>query len=1502
AEQWKYCEKILQVPKSALFLKCFYEKIRKFQSYDVIDSENLKRLIQNPKISTIIKQLFEELQEKHGEYLVIAALSYITLSRHGLSETELEDIMSLDDQLLNNVYQFHIPPVRRIPGVLSKRIFYDLKEYITEREADNVKVINWTHMQFRSTILSTFAKNITRREGFHKNMADYFTGVWAGLEKPFRYTPEQIQRFELVDKDYKAYRTVPDQPNCYIKSFKSNIFSESATDIKEAKPNFKENSKNKPRFNLRKLSELSMHLLGSKNYSNLDELVIFNLPFLFSKLIAVSLGSLILDLNEIIMRESIDKNPEKVVNIKSIICLKNALQLSSYALSVNSFDIVPHLTGRLLPYYFDDDNMRYLIEQCDSVIGVSINALVPIYQYLNSPGGPIQYSFDQHKFCPSGIYVINNTQHDYQFSHLITVSDIMYVYDLLTGEVLREVPFNIKPSIVENVICQPNENYLFSYSNFNHLIVTNLKTYRNEYLAYEIANESIKGSVMNNDVIVVWSYTQWTIYEIKNDFKIVLNGNIDTSKHAAILEIILHSKDGLIYSSIACLDYIDFQDNYEKMAAHCINSYAHQVHFISLYSIINENGRSSQSSNFFSIKSEDCKSESSENYDNNSLIILNNYCLSIVSSSNNIFHLIIFCCYKDSNHDIFTTSYFIKPKNYSFGKRRKLYENDEPILAMKLSQEKNLLVCSMECCFYIFSVFNAESIHNEILITLLLCCKLPTNIRNIKNRKLIKNIGFNLTYHYFIANYKNIVYVWKIYKFVKVVLSKSKKITEKSVDGYKSHYEQSISSRFSNHTKSSEKMKSREPCLILNYHHGWITKLIMAHFTSDLMSMDKFVTVSYDNSVKVWNLDSIFDRIPEVSQMSDVIQSIYVPRNLIDCKNMEFYNTENKNSEIFAFTHTKRTIAMWDLRNGDIIRKFIPTVSRLDETNFVTIRNISVSFNSKIILSAEKNAISLWNTISGKCLNKTEIYQVEQAIMMESTKLLACIVFHGKNTTLRLHDKNIVSRTTTYMSDISQDSLQIKEMSFTCYCIERESYYNPNKMAKSINKSGLKYSVGGAADKLSKKYYDGTETNCKIVTNIVYSVDFYVKRFKNALLINNSMYIILSVFQDDTEAMHLYHASTASHLKTIKLPNFSRYRLVSIESRKLQVGVIDETNAIDTRYSQIWDVVKGILIADKIENWNGNCSPNGKYFVIAPISGGLKLVQLQKKHKKTKKMSTKSMDSLLGKESIQTPILEVNNNSTLIIIEPCLAGFHKNVTLFVNQGKNICYYNFTTKKLSVYRIHDLKCIGSLVFRSKVKDIKRISNSENCNGIVIAFENRLAAMLVCNNELNWSETINTHVDYQYFRNKEDISSDNSSFVNKISCLPSRKLKNTKIVCGALYFIGSCVTSEAFGFGLFNSLLTICLSLVVVYIYYKGVSLPGPADMRKYMDLICNTLIFFFVTIDVAIQFKAGHNSIGAGVFGLSVVVSTLATIVLIFIRPFNSESYKVNEVAAPPGIP
>ena len=58
-----------------------------------------------------IGELFERMERQHGQILVNHTLAYITAAKNGLTESELEDILSCDDEVLEDVYQYWVTKV-----------------------------------------------------------------------------------------------------------------------------------------------------------------------------------------------------------------------------------------------------------------------------------------------------------------------------------------------------------------------------------------------------------------------------------------------------------------------------------------------------------------------------------------------------------------------------------------------------------------------------------------------------------------------------------------------------------------------------------------------------------------------------------------------------------------------------------------------------------------------------------------------------------------------------------------------------------------------------------------------------------------------------------------------------------------------------------------------------------------------------------------------------------------------------------------------------------------------------------------------------------------------------------------------------------------------------------------------------------------------------------------------------------------------------------------------
>ena len=245
-----------------LFLKLANDEALRWKSYTPPEQTILQHTIK-----AAINGLFERLERLHGHLLVSHALGYMTAAKSGLSDAELDDILSIDDEVLNDVYQYWTPPVRRIPPLLWVRAKNDLGSYLTSRGADNVLVNTWYHRQFIETATERYLPPDAAKK-LHRTLADYFLGTWSGgYKKPF--TDKQ-------GHDAEKDRLVPAQPDIF-----------SSKDDGEGDV-----------FNYRKLSELPRHLIQCGELQILKEEALLNFNFMLSKIRATGLRNLLQDYNE----------------------------------------------------------------------------------------------------------------------------------------------------------------------------------------------------------------------------------------------------------------------------------------------------------------------------------------------------------------------------------------------------------------------------------------------------------------------------------------------------------------------------------------------------------------------------------------------------------------------------------------------------------------------------------------------------------------------------------------------------------------------------------------------------------------------------------------------------------------------------------------------------------------------------------------------------------------------------------------------------------------------------------------------------------------------------------------------------------------------------------------------------------------------------------------------------------------------------------------------------
>uniref|UniRef100_A0A1I8II55 WD_REPEATS_REGION domain-containing protein n=1 Tax=Macrostomum lignano TaxID=282301 RepID=A0A1I8II55_9PLAT len=408
-----------------LFVRLLLGEARRFRSYEAVAELPLAT-------EAAIDRLLQSVEARHGRLLVSRALSLITASRSGLSEAELEDLLSLDDEVLNDVFQYHLPPVRRLPPLLWSRVRAELPGLLTEAEADGALVLRWHHRQFRSACERRYLRNVNFLADVHDALADYFLGRWAGVPKPFRHSELQCQRFGITAEaaESRSDRRVAPQPL-----------------------ELRDSAGRLSRYNLRKLGQLPHHLLRANRQAELRSECLFNYDFLHAKVAACPLRHLLADLQEALEATGGEpKSPRCRVLLRAsgadrtafcprnfagedreLLLLRECLRLSASAVSGHPDMLAAQLIGRLLPFTDRHPALRRLLLDC-RVRSVVHCALVPAHQWLPAPCGPLEHSLEGHQFAPCGVAVSPDG------SQLASLSSALLQWDLRSGELLRRLP------------------------------------------------------------------------------------------------------------------------------------------------------------------------------------------------------------------------------------------------------------------------------------------------------------------------------------------------------------------------------------------------------------------------------------------------------------------------------------------------------------------------------------------------------------------------------------------------------------------------------------------------------------------------------------------------------------------------------------------------------------------------------------------------------------------------------------------------------------------------------------------------------------------------------------------------------------------------------------------------------------------------------------------------------------------------------------------------------
>eukprot|EP00052_Salpingoeca_macrocollata_P022411 m.194605 g.194605 ORF g.194605 m.194605 type:complete len:1707 (+) comp21792_c0_seq1:125-5245(+) len=399
---------------SVLYLQLCYLEAREWRS----DTEDKTFLAATSlDLQGLLQHIATNLEKTHGKVLVSHALGYITASRFGLSEPELVDILSLDDEVLDEVFLLGMPAIRRLPQLYWARLRASLDILLVERGPG--LMLHWNHAMVRDFFRARYLVG-PRLKKTHALLAEYFGGMWSNKEKPFVLSSALVKQHKLKSPEGKANRFVPSQP-------------------------FKFTQGGKTLVNRRKLEELAFHLVRAGDGHGFVYQCLSNFDWLALKVKTSSVHDLLDEIHEAMA----DPNCELIADVTNIV--HTIINLSARVVSQDNGRFASQLLGRILPSASLPTCLQNLVIQARLLAFEDNVGLVPMRTCLLGPGCGMQKLFRPFSHDIPWLGFTNRGNRLAAFlrtsSDPVYGEDILRLYDVDTGFELQN--FNLVTTAVQ---------------------------------------------------------------------------------------------------------------------------------------------------------------------------------------------------------------------------------------------------------------------------------------------------------------------------------------------------------------------------------------------------------------------------------------------------------------------------------------------------------------------------------------------------------------------------------------------------------------------------------------------------------------------------------------------------------------------------------------------------------------------------------------------------------------------------------------------------------------------------------------------------------------------------------------------------------------------------------------------------------------------------------------------------------------------------------------------
>ncbi|XP_071374806.1 NACHT and WD repeat domain-containing protein 2 isoform X2 [Centroberyx affinis] len=428
-----------------MFVNLIYREVVHWRSHKDVDDRSLCSTVHES-----IEQLFYSVENKLGQRFVFRALGYITMAKAGLTEVELEDILSLDNIVLGDVIvASYLKNPLRISYDLVARLKEELEGYLVERQVRNVTLMVWANRHLHLIAQKLYLSNEEDVHQMHSLLAEYFLGAWSGgRKKIFTYdnnhftslnishhkNPHHQQSHEKTSSDKYSYdRQTPEQP--WV--FQCNLLEPDIFFV-----------------NHRKMTELVYHLTRSGRTDDLMFGVIMNFSWLYTM---IKIGQFEKALTDIDLAYSYSQE-------KELKFLATTLRSIKVKVMKNPASLSAELQQRLLPVVTSLPKLRHLLLECDKD-GPKYCSIVPLHSSMD-----VTYSPERLPLCSSYMQIVEILPTLAPNIVLVALEDgSVSTWDVESRQLLRQI--DTARSVVLGIRLTTDEKYLVVATTKNTLLI-----------------------------------------------------------------------------------------------------------------------------------------------------------------------------------------------------------------------------------------------------------------------------------------------------------------------------------------------------------------------------------------------------------------------------------------------------------------------------------------------------------------------------------------------------------------------------------------------------------------------------------------------------------------------------------------------------------------------------------------------------------------------------------------------------------------------------------------------------------------------------------------------------------------------------------------------------------------------------------------------------------------------------------------------------------------------